>query len=54
MFEKLKRLYSGYFIFERRKGKLYDESGKEIVNTDVLKKFSYVIFEEEMYEVHTK
>ncbi len=54
MIERIKNMYPNYLIFIRKKGKLYDVTGKEVINMDLLKKYSHVIVEDESYEVHTK
>lgn len=54
MIDKLKKMYPEYFILIKRNGKLFDLCNKEVVNDNLLKRYSYIIVEENSYEVHPK
>ncbi len=54
MIDKLKQMYPDYLIFIKRKNKLYDLFNKEVINTDILRRYSYIIVDENSYEVHPK
>lgn len=54
MVDKIKRLYPDYLIFIKRNGRLYDLSNNEVTNDNLLKRYSYVVIDDNSYEVHNK
>lgn len=54
MIEKIKRLYPEHLILVKRHNKIYDLANEEVTDINMVNRYSYVIIDEESYEVHTK
>lgn len=54
MIDKLKRIYPKYTLLVRKENKLYNESNEEFKELKKLLDSSYIIIEDEFYEVHKR